>query len=309
LESIDFYLNDNNFYTGFWILDRDEFEWFTSQRYFNLNVCPYYFGYKREASAIGAIPMFNGTLLRPDISGQTVHHMPNSYLDHSFFCKISPKELYEEEQAVPTSEEPNGVDEIFKLVQIREQGGDIVEHLLTLKEYASKCDTVTELGVRGVVSTWAFIAGRPSKLTSFDITPLEYYSVDLNMIVNVASKAGVDFKFICEDVLTTQAIEETDLLFIDTLHSYKQIKMELFLHGNKAKKYLIFHDTVSFESKDEYAVPTNLMWSKDLKDYYHSLGDKYGINEGIIEFMVDNPHWKVHKVFNNNNGLLILKRN
>ncbi len=33
---------------------------------------------------------------------------------------------------------------------------DINEHLPTLKRYAEKCDHITEMGVRSVVSTWAF---------------------------------------------------------------------------------------------------------------------------------------------------------
>ena len=33
---------------------------------------------------------------------------------------------------------------------------DINEHLPVLKEYAQKCETITEMGVRAVVSTWAF---------------------------------------------------------------------------------------------------------------------------------------------------------
>jgi hypothetical protein len=89
-----FYLNDNNFYSGLWILDQEEFEWFSAQAYFDLNICPYYFGYKREAAAVGAIPMFKGTLLKDDIKGQTVHHMPNNYINYKDYCKISPEELY-----------------------------------------------------------------------------------------------------------------------------------------------------------------------------------------------------------------------
>jgi hypothetical protein len=37
--------------------------------------------------------------------------------------------------------------------------GDIHEHLPTLMKYAEECDSIIELGVRGVVSTWAFITG------------------------------------------------------------------------------------------------------------------------------------------------------
>ena len=36
---------------------------------------------------------------------------------------------------------------------------DINEHLPTLRAYAERVDSVVEMGVRGVVSTWALLAG------------------------------------------------------------------------------------------------------------------------------------------------------
>ena len=38
---------------------------------------------------------------------------------------------------------------------------DINEHLPTLKRYAEDCDHITEMGVRWLVSTIAFMMGQP----------------------------------------------------------------------------------------------------------------------------------------------------
>ena len=46
---------------------------------------------------------------------------------------------------------------------------DINEHLPVLREYAEKCDTITEMGVRFVVSTYAFAIANPKKIVSIDI--------------------------------------------------------------------------------------------------------------------------------------------
>ena len=53
---------------------------------------------------------------------------------------------------------------------------DIGEHLPVLRRYAAGCGHVTELGVRTVVSTWAFLAGLqaskgqgPKVLVSVDV--------------------------------------------------------------------------------------------------------------------------------------------
>ena len=50
---------------------------------------------------------------------------------------------------------------------------DINEHLPTLKRYADECEHITEMGVRWVVSTYAFLMSKPKKLVSIDIDPLK----------------------------------------------------------------------------------------------------------------------------------------
>lgn len=200
------------------------------------------------------------------------------------------------------------VDEIFTQVKGSPGSIDIYEHMDTLKEYASKCDTVTEFGVRWVVSTWALMAGRPKSLTSFDINHFEIYGVNPEILSKTAEEAGVKFTFHQEDVLTTDKLVETDLLFIDTVHSYKQLKMELHLHAKKVSKYIIFHDTVSFGETNEGEIAPNAGWSKELLEYYDKLGPANGINSAIVEFLMTNSDWFVHKLFKNNNGLTILTR-
>lgn len=200
------------------------------------------------------------------------------------------------------------LDSILTTVYESEGSIDIREHLDTLTYYASKCEHVTELGVRWVVSTWYFIAGKPKTLNSFDITHVSEYGVNEAIIKSVAKENGVDFNFIQEDVLTTDKIIETDLLFIDTLHNYKQLKMELKLHGNKAKKYLIFHDIVSFGEEDETESVEAAHWPTRLKDYYRSLENRKGINHAIVDFLTENRHWVIDKLSTRSNGLLVLRR-
>lgn len=200
------------------------------------------------------------------------------------------------------------IEDILKAVNDSEGSVDIREHLPTIQNYASKCEHVTELGVRWVVSTWSLMAALPKKLRSFDIEHFSKYGVDENILNEVSKDLGVDFKFYQEDVLLTDKIEETDLLFIDTLHNYKQLKMELHLHGNKARKYLIFHDTASFGEEDEAPLEPNPLWGNDLMEYYNSLKDWNGINPAIIEFIMANSNWHFDYVATNNNGLTVLRR-
>lgn len=182
-----------------------------------------------------------------------------------------------------------------------QQGGDISEHLRTLALYAAKCNHVTEFGVRWVCSTWGLLLGKPKTMLSFDvnnISPEQY-----NEIQQLASQQGTNWNFQQANVLNLN-IQETDLLFIDTLHSYKQLKMELFLHAPKVKKYLVFHDTTTFGYRDENITPVPA--EPFAKGFYDALPDKKGLMPAIAEFVKDNPNWVIKRKDDNNNGLTVL---
>jgi hypothetical protein len=169
-------------------------------------------------------------------------------------------------------------------------GIDMTEHMPTLRRYASECEHITEMGVRYVVSTWAFLAAKPKKLISYDIAPPSRFdaSIEIQDITEAARLSGTEFVFILDNTLSV-TIEETDLLFIDTLHNYSQLKYELQYHGNKARKYIIMHDTHTYGRVGEMLDPKGLL-------------------HAIEEFLAVNPHWKTKEVFENCNGLTVLER-
>ena len=84
-------------------------------------------------------------------------------------------------------------------------------------------------------------------------------------------------------------IKETDMLFIDTLHTYQQVKGELRF-ANKVRKYIAFHDTWSHG-----------VGSRDI------VGEP-GITNAINEFLVKYPEWKKIYEVNFNHGLIILEK-
>ena len=161
---------------------------------------------------------------------------------------------------------------------------DINENVHILYDLAKECKTVVEMGVRTGVSTRAFL-NTDVQLLSFDI----FIDEHVKRLFDLAKQQGKNVNYIKENVLNIE-IDETDLLFIDTLHTYNQLKQELTLHGNKAQKYIAFHDTYTFGLRGEDNV------------------DKKGLMTAIIEFMTENSHWKfkIHKT--NNNGFTVLER-
>ena len=72
--------------------------------------------------------------------------------------------------------------------------GDINEHLPIIAKYASECDTIVEMGVRFICSTWAFLKGNPKKLTSIDIVSPPENS--LNLVRQACMLDNIDFSFI-----------------------------------------------------------------------------------------------------------------
>jgi hypothetical protein len=185
--------------------------------------------------------------------------------------------------------------------------GDLYEHLYTIKKYAEKCEHITELGVRWVISTWALLAAKPKTLNSFDLIHYVYHGVPANKIIDAAQEQGTEFNFYEENVLTTDKIGPTDLLFIDTLHSYKQVKLELELHARKVRKYIIITNAVTYGSQNEGPVQHDKLTGEALH-LYKNLQDKQGVMTAVKEFLDDNTDWRVKEFFKNCNGLCVLER-
>lgn len=167
---------------------------------------------------------------------------------------------------------------------------DIKEHLPILASLALECDSVTEMGSRFGDSTRAFLT-TPAKFTAYDLELVD----SVNELFLKAKEAGKDVAYIKADTRDLE-IEETDMLFIDTWHSGDQLRQELKLHGNKARKYLAFHDTQTYGLMDE-------SWDKQRKIYPGE-----GLLPAIIDFLIKNPHWRFKMHRTNNNGLTVLER-
>ena len=201
------------------------------------------------------------------------------------------------------------LDTKLAVIASQTKASDIHEHLLTLKNYASRSKHITEMGVRGIVSTWAFLAGKPNVLRSYDLFhPREFgASNELNDVINMANENRIDFKFIEQDVLKAN-IAETDLLFIDTWHVYKQLTQELRLHSHKVRKWIIMHDTTSCAYRDEEGYEKHLgidFSNPPLPG--HPQGK--GIWPAVEEFIHRNKEdWKILERFTNCQGLTVLER-
>jgi hypothetical protein len=162
---------------------------------------------------------------------------------------------------------------------------DINEHLPMLYFLAQQCDHVTEFGVRTGASTLAFLhglQGRPATLRSYDIN--DQYGVQESL----TRWTRVEWTFSICSTLSISRIEPTDLLFVDTLHNYDQVRQELALHGEAARRWIVFHDTETFGVTGD--------------------DGGRGINLAIDEWLEAKPEWRIVYRTPRNNGLTVIER-
>ena len=193
------------------------------------------------------------------------------------------------------------IDLEHKINQLYQTPSDINEHLPTIIKYGQECDHITEMGVRGVLSTWGWLASAPkTKLISYDLHNPSKWGGNIKEVEETAQAYGINFQFIEANVLEID-IEKTDLLFIDTWHHYNQLKCELKRHSSKVRKYICFHDTTSYEHHSEPTTSENsfdeeLVWDKGLWD-------------AVVEFLDENKEsWRLKERFTNNNGFTVIER-
>ncbi len=167
-----------------------------------------------------------------------------------------------------------------------ERDSDIKEHMPRLRELAAQCQNVTEFGVHMGNSTVALLAGQPDTLDSYDCTRIQ------EVIDEISPQAGrTRFLFRGENTLECD-IAPTDMLFIDTVHTAKQVYHELTRHAGKVRKWLVFHDTVLCGESDDYYTekPAGLLY-------------------GIGRYMYEHPgEWRLLAHYEDYNGLTVYER-
>ncbi len=201
-----------------------------------------------------------------------------------------------------------------KYLFLSHEPSDIYEHLPTLCRYAGECDSVFETGVRGCVSSWAFLYGlasqkdnqREKRFLLNDIVPCE-----IQELKHASEKVGT-VKVECEWKnnleLEFERERRFDMTFIDTWHIYGQLKRELAKFSQITNKYIIMHDTTVDEWLGESIRDKHDVAKESLDSGIPVEEINKGLWPAIEEFLESNPDWTLHERFTNNNGLTVLKK-
>jgi hypothetical protein len=139
----------------------------------------------------------------------------------------------------------------------RGPGSDILFHLPVLEYYASRCEHITEFGVRSAFSTVALLSGLgKGNITKVNGVPQRKVLCSWDIEASPMVRRLQSIQLPCEwvfrqgDTGSPLSIEETDMIFFDTLHTHEHLSKELKHHGHKARWFLAFHDTFTCGERD-----------------------------------------------------------
>ena len=186
---------------------------------------------------------------------------------------------------------------------------DINEHLPTLYKYSMDCESVIELGVRGCVSSWAFIYGllknnKPTKKILLN----DIDKCDISELLSHTQNMGVTIDYQWKNDLELDITTNVDMVFIDTWHVYGQLKRELNKFSKITNKYIIMHDTIVDGIYGE-TLRVGLDANKQSAESGFPIDEiTRGLQPAIDEFLENNRDWILIDVYENNNGLSVLKR-
>ena len=167
------------------------------------------------------------------------------------------------------------------------------------------------MGVRRCVSSWAFLLGLAEStasekellcvdLVAADVSSLKRWGGDLVPTVRVTMEVADSQKIVLP--------YDYDLLFIDTLHVYGQLKAELRAHQARAKRYICLHDTEVDRDQGEVL---RMGWDVGRMAQETGMSPEdisRGLGPAIKEFLAEFPSWTLDSHFSHNNGLTVLVR-
>jgi hypothetical protein len=184
---------------------------------------------------------------------------------------------------------------------------DINEHLFVLRSLAKECSSVVEIGLRTMVSSWGILMG----LSESQSASRSYLGIDIAPppvgILHIASRLaeanGISFNFVQANDMDID-IAPTEMLFIDSLHTYCHLTYELEKFSSKVSKYIAMHDT-----SDPWGNKNDGSYHGNYSEYPRTYNcAKQGLWPAVEDFLQRHPEWILYHRSFNNHGFTILKR-
>lgn len=185
---------------------------------------------------------------------------------------------------------------------------DIGEHMPILRQLAIECPHITEIGLGLVISTWGLLQGlseNPSPNRAYIGIDIAHPPKD-NLILaqQLAEEQKISFTFRNANDLSID-IEPTDLLFIDSMHTYCHLTYELETFSPKVAKYIAMHDTSApWGNRDDGEYCGNY---SEYPSHYDR--GKRGLWPAVVDFLSRHrDEWALQERKLNCHGFTVLKR-
>ncbi len=199
--------------------------------------------------------------------------------------------------------------ELEKMYQLHcnDTRSDIYEHLPPLKQLASECSSVAEIGIRKLVSSWALLLG----LDESSFSSKTYLGIDIDLPPHgalsqakaLAEAAGITYNFWLSNDRDIE-IPPVDLLFIDSLHTYCHLTYQLEKFSPQVNRYIALHDT-----SDPWGTHDDTNYQGDQSEYPPWIDrTKKGLWAAVVDFLSRHPEWCLYEHRKNNYGFTVLKR-
>ena len=193
------------------------------------------------------------------------------------------------------------------------QHRDMCSYAPILRRLASHGNSVVEMGVRGVVSSWALLLGlheAPVTSGSKWLVSVDKAPIDFKAPMKTGRACGVNVTFVQHDSATVLLPPSYDLLFIDTMHAYPHLKRELNAHAHAARRYIALHDTnIDGAQSDVLRMGGTKAVPRVSKATGYAQAELVrGLQPAIDEFLVQHTEWTLLEHHGGYCGLTVLVR-
>jgi len=174
----------------------------------------------------------------------------------------------------------NNIDDIYNFWCYTPS--NMIKEIQTIHQYALECNHITEFGFGLGRSGSAILAARPKTYITYDVRdygPRHLYE-------NIAIDLGIDFRFILASSIEVD-IEPTEMIFIDSWHTFDHKTKELNRHNANISKYILIHDTRTC-------------------GYVGEDGSEPGYLQAIRDFLLKHENWYLKEIKQDGNGIVVL---
>lgn len=170
-------------------------------------------------------------------------------------------------------------------------------HLPRLRHLARGLELAQEFGVKRAASSAALLLGA-EHVISYDI-------VETKEARALEQAAGTRWSYCLQDSRVAP-VTPCELLFIDSLHTFAQLDAELRRHAESVRRWIVFHDTVTFGSIGAEGETGRHLWTYTPGASVPA--GALGIRPAIDALMARDPTWYIRAHYTDSHGLLVLER-